>query len=150
MKWSSTEEWKLPTSEGLRTTFFPIRRYPENIVEIERRLLDGDKSPTPKPGAAAPARTLQLDGIRGRIQAILERKGQAIVYGPPGTGKTYWARQTARDLAGIGGFGRPFTELGLTSAPQWKGRTKRPDWSAGAPFTRPTGTKISLRDFVLK
>lgn len=26
------------------------------------------------------------------VQAILERKGQAIVYGPPGAGKTFWAR----------------------------------------------------------
>jgi 5-methylcytosine-specific restriction protein B len=38
-------------------------------------------------------------------------RGLSIVYGPPGTGKTYWARQTARDLAAIGAFGRPFTEL---------------------------------------
>ena len=111
VEWNSTEEWKLPTSEGLRTTFFPIRRYPENIVEIERRLLEGDQSLAPKPGATAPTRTLRLDGIPGRLQAILERKGQAIVYGPPGTGKTYWARRTARDLAAIGAFGRPFTEL---------------------------------------
>ena len=28
VKWSSTDEWKLPTSEGLRTTFFPIARHP--------------------------------------------------------------------------------------------------------------------------
>jgi 5-methylcytosine-specific restriction protein B len=125
VKWSSTEEWKLPTSEGLRTTFFPIRRYAENIVEIERRLLDGDKSPALKPGAAAPTRTLRLDGIPGRIQAILERKGQAIVYGPPGTGKTYWARQTARDLAAIGGFGRPFTELAAGERATVEGTDKK-------------------------
>ena len=95
VEWSSTEEWKLPTSEGLRTTFFPIGRHPDNIVEIERRLLEGDESLAPKPSPTAPTRTLRLDGIPGRIQAILERKGQAIVYGPPGTGKTYWARRTA-------------------------------------------------------
>lgn len=111
VKWSSTDEWKLPTSEGLRTTFFPIGRHPNNIVDIERRLLDGDKSPAPKSNAAAPTSAQRLEGIPGRIQAILERKGQAIVYGPPGTGKTYWARLAARDLAAIGAFGRPFTEL---------------------------------------
>jgi 5-methylcytosine-specific restriction protein B len=111
MKWISTEEWKLPTSEGLRTTFFPIGRHPDNIIEIERRLLEDDKSPAPKLSTPAPTRTLRLDGIPGRIQAILERKGQAIVYGPPGTGKTYWAQRTARDLAAIGAFGRLFAEL---------------------------------------
>jgi 5-methylcytosine-specific restriction protein B len=37
VKWSSTEEWKLPTSEGLRTTFFPIGRYPDNIIERQDR-----------------------------------------------------------------------------------------------------------------
>jgi 5-methylcytosine-specific restriction protein B len=61
--------------------------------------------------AAMPSRTQRLDGIPGRIQAILERKGQAIINGPPGTGKTYWAQQTARDLAAIHAFGRLFAEL---------------------------------------
>jgi len=108
VEWSSTEEWRLPTSEGLRTTFFPIGRHANNIVEIERRRLDGGKAPIRKP---APPQVMQLDGIPGRIQAILERKGQAIVYGPPGTGKTYWTLRTARDVAAIGAFGRPFAEL---------------------------------------
>ena len=112
VKWSSTEEWKLPTSsEGLRTTFFPLGKHPDNIVEIERRLLEDDKAPVLKPTSAMPSRTQRLDGIPGRIQAILERKGQAIIYGPPGTGKTYWARQTALDLAAIGAFGRLLLEL---------------------------------------
>ena len=109
--WISTEEWKLPTSEGLRTTFFPIGKQADNIVEIERRLLDGRKAPAPKTATVTPTRALRLEGIPGRIQAVLERKGQAIVYGPPGTGKTYWARQTALDFAAIGAFGRPFAEL---------------------------------------
>jgi 5-methylcytosine-specific restriction protein B len=113
VKWNSTGEWKLPTSaEGLRTTFFPLGKYPDNIIEIERRLLEEDRAaPIPKPGAALPRRTQRLEGIPGRIQAILERKGQAIIYGPPGTGKTYWARQAALDLAAIGAFGRMFAEL---------------------------------------
>ena len=45
-KWISTDEWRLPVSEGLRTTCSPIRD-DNNIVEIERRLLEGDKAPTP-------------------------------------------------------------------------------------------------------
>ena len=35
--------------------------------------------------------------IAGRIQAVLERKGQAIVYGPPGTGQNLLG--THRQLA---------------------------------------------------
>lgn len=114
VEWSSTNEWRLPTpAEGLRTTFFPLGKYPDNVLEIERRLLDDDTVPLPKASAVVPSRVQQLEGIPGRIQAILERKGQAIIYGPPGTGKTYWARQTALDLASIGAFGRRFTELAV-------------------------------------
>jgi 5-methylcytosine-specific restriction protein B len=106
VKWSSSEEWKPSTSsEGLRTTFFPLGKYPDNVIDIERRLLQRDRAP------AMPRRLQRLDGIPGRIQAILERKRQAIIYGPPGTGKTYWARQAALDLAAIGAFGRPIAEL---------------------------------------
>jgi 5-methylcytosine-specific restriction enzyme B len=111
VEWVSTAEWSLPTTEGLRTTFFRIGRHVNNILEIERRLLDGDTTAPPKPRSAAPTRALRLDGISGRIQAILERKGQAILFGPPGTGKTYWARRAALDLAAIGAFGRRFEDL---------------------------------------
>jgi 5-methylcytosine-specific restriction protein B len=82
-----------------------------NILEIERRLLDGDTTSRPQPLSAAATRALRLDGIPGRVQAILERKGQAILFGPPGTGKTYWARRTALDLAAIGAFGRRFEDF---------------------------------------
>jgi 5-methylcytosine-specific restriction protein B len=108
VKWNATDEWKLPSSEGLQTTFFPLGKYPDNIIEIERRLLEGESSPVKPSGAA---RTQRLGGIPGRVQAILERKGQAIIYGPPGTGKTYRARQTALDLAAISAFSRLFAEL---------------------------------------
>lgn len=55
----------------------------------------------------------QLDGVPRRIQAVLERKGQAIVHGPPGTGKTYWAYVAARQLAAHSAFGVRFEELDL-------------------------------------
>ena len=54
----------------------------------------------------------RLDGIPGRIQAVLERKGQLIVYGPPGTGKTFWRKKGALDLAAYWAFGKPFDQLG--------------------------------------
>jgi 5-methylcytosine-specific restriction protein B len=111
VKWSWTKEFKLTELEGLRTAFSPVGRHPDNIIEIERRLLESDNTPAPSAEATKPARDLRLDGIPGRVQAILDRKGQAIIYGPPGTGKTYWALQAARDFAAIGAFGRRFAEL---------------------------------------
>lgn len=97
----------MPTAEGLRTTFFGIGRHVGNVIEIERHLLEGSSTPDSlKPRGAA-----RLDGIPGRIQSILERKGQVIVYGPPGTGKTYWSRLAAFDLAALGAFGRPYSLL---------------------------------------
>jgi 5-methylcytosine-specific restriction protein B len=68
----------------------------------------------------------RLGGIPGRIQAILERKGQAIIFGPPGTGKTHWARIAARDLAAIGAFGRPFAELTSGERDTVEGASKTP------------------------
>lgn len=111
VEWASTEEWKMPTPEGLRTTFFSIGRHVNNVLEIERRLLDGNTAPAVRTAQTGPIRSLRLDGVPGRIQAILDRKGQVIVYGPPGTGKTHWARRAAFDLAALGACGRPFAEL---------------------------------------
>jgi 5-methylcytosine-specific restriction enzyme B len=47
----------------------------------------------------------------GRLQSILERKGQVILYGPPGTGKTHWAELTARELAARSSFDVAFDQL---------------------------------------
>jgi 5-methylcytosine-specific restriction protein B len=111
VKWTSTEEWKMPVPEGLRTTFFSIGKHAKNVIEIEGKLLAGNQTPAPVTAQPVPVRLLRLNGIPGRIQAVLERKGQVIIYGPPGTGKTHWSRQAAFDLAALGGFGRPFGEL---------------------------------------
>jgi len=102
VEWFSLGEWKMPDREGLRTTVFPIKKE-VNLVEIEKRLFDTPIEPPP-------LKTL-LEGTLGRIQSILERKGQVILYGPPGTGKTYWAEKAARDLAAYGRFEKAFDQL---------------------------------------
>ena len=109
--WMSTDDWKLPRPDGKLTTVFELKRHEENLIEIERRLLDGSTSTKPKPTATAVLQPRRLEGIAGRVQAILDRKGQTILYGPPGTGKTYWARKAATDLAALGTFGRLFDDL---------------------------------------
>ncbi len=115
VEWLSTEEWKLPVPEGLRTTVAVFKKDEQNILEIERRLLTPlmVTSPGPKNGGGGGGGegTLRLTGIPARVQAILERKGQAILYGPPGTGKTHWGRETAHDFAALRAFGTTFTEL---------------------------------------
>ncbi|MBN2445586.1 MAG: AAA family ATPase [Phycisphaerae bacterium] len=113
VEWLNLDEWKLPKREGLRTTVRYLKLEPPNIVEIERRILGASVihtiGPKPRPG---PERVVpRLRGIPGRIQAILERKGQVILYGPPGTGKTYWAQRTARDLVAWATFGSDFESL---------------------------------------
>jgi 5-methylcytosine-specific restriction enzyme B len=111
VEWISTGEWALPNPEGQRTTVFSIGKHETNLIEIEQRLLDGSTSPRPKSAPKLVARPQRLDGIPGRIQLILDRKGQAILYGPPGTGKTYWARKTAFELAALKAFGKLFDDL---------------------------------------
>ena len=111
VKWFSLEEWELPVTEGLRTTVHQIRKDVQNPLEIERRLLGSKEIPTVKVVVEKPKRHVSLSGVHGRVQAILERKGQVILYGPPGTGKTYWARGAAVELAALTAFGRPYSEL---------------------------------------
>ncbi len=109
IRWLSTDEWKLPEPEGLLTTLSTIGQT-VNILEIERRILHA--GPDPGPGPDLPPK--RRIGVPGRIQSILERKGQCILYGPPGTGKTYWAERTARDLAALAAFGRLYEKLDAT------------------------------------
>lgn len=125
VEWLSLEEWTQPSSEGPQTTVFQIKTY-ENQVEIERKLLGATPIPVTPPafepvGMTIKPRPVRLEGIPGRIQAILERKRQVILYGPPGTGKTYLAGQAACDLAALAHFDRSFSELDATEKAVIKG-----------------------------
>lgn len=115
VEWLSFDEWRLPAAERKA---IPTREIKSgiNILEIERRI---QSSPGPIPprvqpptSQPTPRRTPRLEGVPGRIQAVLDRKSQCILHGPPGTGKTYWAERTARDLAAYRAFGAPFDQLG--------------------------------------
>jgi len=127
VKWLSTEEWQLPHEERFAAVAREIRIY-ANQVEIERHILEGHFSqPFLLPDVLSslpPARLVspivtheptkpafRLTGLPGRIQSILERKGQVILYGPPGTGKTYWAELSACELSARQVFGKPFSDL---------------------------------------
>lgn len=109
VEWHTTPEWKLPVTEGLRTTVWKLRKDDRNLVAVERQLLEPSSPEPAAPKLALPnhiPKMVRLEGvIPGKLQTILERKGQAILYGPPGTGKTYWGKQTALDLSAIGAFG---------------------------------------------
>jgi len=108
VEWLWLGEYTMPLQEGLRTTVYELK-IPENLIGIETRLIEAPPPP-PVVGRARPS-TPPLSGIPGRIQAILERKGQVILYGPPGTGKTYWALRTARVLSSYDCFGTTYEQL---------------------------------------
>ena len=132
--WISFEPWNLPVSEGLRTAVYGLKKHDNNLLEIERRILGAPIAtpPAPQPVTArvspapTPSMVHYLEGIPGRIQNILERKGQAILYGPPGTGKTYWARKAAFDLAAISAFSRLFVDLSPDEKKQVVGDSETP------------------------
>lgn len=112
VEWLDLSEWKMPQNEGLRTTVREIRKFNENILETERRIQGSKPSDSlPPVHRPATARPVRLTGFPGRVQSVLERKGQVILYGPPGTSKTYWAERAAHDLAAISAFGKTFETL---------------------------------------
>jgi len=113
VEWLSFDEWELPeSSEGLQSTVREIWRYNENILAVERRIQSPIiVKPIPEKTQGMTKRPLRLSGVPGRIQSILERKGQVVLYGPPGTGKTFWAERTANDLAALAAFGELFESL---------------------------------------
>lgn len=108
--WLNLDEWKLPEMEGIRTTVHECRKEP-NLLAIQRRIAGAAPPPPPPNPPVDPKPPIRLSGICGRIQAILERKGQVILYGPPGTGKTYWAERVAKELAAAHEYRKPFDEL---------------------------------------
>lgn len=125
--WISTLSWNMPLpEEGKLTTVFELGRHENNLVEIERHLLDRDASLVSKAPPKTAGRPQRLEGIPGRIQAILDRKGQAILFGPPGTGKTYWARKTAFDLAALKISTKLFEELSREEKAEVEGNAKKP------------------------
>ena len=113
VEWLTADEWQMPqSSEGLLSTVRELGKFNENVLAIEQHIQSpAATKPVTTDNQTATKRPLRLTGIPGRIQSILERKGQVILYGPPGTGKTYWAERTANDLAALTGFGKPFESL---------------------------------------
>lgn len=107
VEWLSFENWGLPEVEGFRSAVAQIRK-PVNLVEIERKILIPEIEILPKTEKNI---RNKLSGIPGRIQKILERKKQVILYGPPGTGKTYWALNTAKQLAALHNYRDNFENL---------------------------------------
>lgn len=103
VEWLSLDEWRMPSPMAIETTLLVIGDA-RNIVAIEERIHDAVPV-TRKPVAH------QLSGLPGRIQSVLDRKGQVILYGPPGTGKTYWAEIAARELAARRSFHKEFAAL---------------------------------------
>ncbi len=108
VEWISLDQWKLPENEAKDIDIKEIK-LPINIVEIERHILNA--FPVKRPDPPQPTMILQLTGVPGHIQSVLDRKKQVILYGPPGTGKTYWARNTAMELAAHSMFGLPISGL---------------------------------------
>ncbi|HET6880274.1 MAG TPA: DUF4357 domain-containing protein, partial [Pirellulales bacterium] len=113
VEWLAEDEWRLPEpNEGLRSTVHQLGKFSENLLAIEQHIqLPSGAKPVGKGGEVQPKRPSRLTGIPGRIQSILERKGQVVLYGPPGTGKTYWAERTTNDLAALSAFGKVFEAL---------------------------------------
>lgn len=109
IEWLSLQEWKLPEREGLRTTTSRVRKE-QNLVAVERQIHSAAEPTVVVTPETGPSRK-RLSGVAGRIQSVLERKGQVILYGPPGTGKTFHARNAVRDLAALAAYGRSYHEL---------------------------------------
>jgi 5-methylcytosine-specific restriction enzyme B len=116
VEWLTCNEWQMPeSSEGLQSTVRELGKFNDNLLAIEQRIQSSDISKKDDDeNGGKPKRPLRLSGIPGRIQSVLDRKGQVILYGPPGTGKTYWAEKTANDLAAISVFGKLYESLNET------------------------------------
>lgn len=115
VEWLSLGEWQMPESnEGLKSTVRGLGKFNDNLLAIEQRIQSPEQSDTGEDDDSQPKKPIRLSGAPGRIQSVLDRKGQVILYGPPGTGKTFWAEKTANDLAAISAFGKLFDSLSET------------------------------------
>ena len=113
--WLTCDEWQMPESgEGLQSTVRELGKFNDNLLAIEQRIQSTGGSKGSDEDHGNPKRPIRLAGIPGRIQSVLDRKGQVILYGPPGTGKTYWAEKTANDLAAISAFRKVYESLNET------------------------------------
>ena len=76
VNWHTTDSWSLPRpQEGLQTTVAKIRDL-QNRLALEEKLIQPASPPTTiQASVVTPA---QLTGKEARLQAVLERKGQAI------------------------------------------------------------------------
>ena len=140
VQWLALGEWHLPTTDGLQTTVYELRRHDENIVAIESRVIDSPVIDSPvktplrpvpihPPGAVSSDQQVRpahwtSGGMIGRIQDVLIRKGQVILYGPPGTGKTHWAEAATKQLASLWNFGKKFEDLSASERASVFGGTK--------------------------
>lgn len=113
VEWLTADEWQMPqSSEGLQSTVRELGKFDENVLAIEQHIqAPVENKPASKGNESTTKRPVRLIGIPGRIQSILDRKGQVVLYGPPGTGKTYWAEHAANDLAALTAFGKLFDAL---------------------------------------
>ena len=110
VEWLTDDEWQMPVPrDGLQSTVRELRNYLSNLLAIEEHIQQNGKTSAAR--ADTSTRSGRLTGVPGRIQSILDRKGQVILYGPPGSGKTYWAERTANDLASLSAFGKGFESL---------------------------------------
>lgn len=112
VEWLTCAKWQMPeSSEGLQSTIRELGKSNDNLLAIEQRIQSQESSEEDDEDGDKPKKPIRVAGIPGRIQSVLERKGQVILYGPPGTGKTYWAERTANDLAAISAFGKRYDSL---------------------------------------
>lgn len=113
VEWLTVDKWQMPeSSEGLQSTVRELGKFTDNILAIERHIQSPLTAPTdPTKPHTTIKNIVRLPGVPGRVQSILDRKGQVVLYDPPGTGKTYWAERTANDLAALSAFGKLFEAL---------------------------------------
>ena len=121
VEWLLLDQWQMPAQEGLRTTVHQIGKYADNLLELEHRVFNRDRTPIIAPQTGAdkrhpPIQLPVLDRIAARIDNVLRRKSQVVLYGPPGTGKTHHAVRVAKELAALQVFHKTFDSLAKTEA----------------------------------